>query len=287
MFKNKLLIGIAITSVVAVAATLVTVQLLTGGGTQTSSPNPTTVPQVTVPPGQWEGGPVAQLEIPEGLEVTKVTHGSEVAEEHLTKLRVPRKVGEMFSIKLRRSLASGTPYALIEVDEISAPLSGHERDAAFDLTQMKDDPNRVVQRIVFRIRQIAGAGDTVNWTLLPSIAAHNLRDRPMVIVDTFGAGCTPVAAPFRDGAGRQGDTVRICLYAFGSMADPKSQLSSLRFETALDLKSGELIVEAPGDSFSHSQEHTDGHDHDPPWYKVDPVTGLPVVDENGNVVPAD
>lgn len=209
--------------------------------------------------------------------------GLEIPESELTAPGGYNGPGDTVIANLHQSQALANPYALIVVDEFSNPLEGQQRAGAFAYAGFPDDGSRSVQTITLRIRQIAGSGSVSDWSLTRSIQPVNERLEPMTVVDK---GCAPISSPLRGHHGSSSSTVRVCIYAFGSVNTPQQPVAAVQINTRLSGKAVRLFISSDkiiDQDVKGSHKHDEGY-----WWKIDPDTGLPMVDpETGEVIPAD
>lgn len=292
---GKTLIAAIAASVAAALAVGAVVWFALAGDADKPAPVPTAAPTATMNPGTQvtpvdregqaaDGGDHDPLRIPDGI---AGGIGGAVPVEQLTQPGTPLSAGDLVIANLYQSDATADPYVLLMVDEFTEPLTGEARAAAFQQAGMIAEDARVVQRVTLRVRQIAGSGDMTRWNLAASVVPVNLKLEPMTAIDIPADGCGPVKAPLSGHDGATNDTVQVCLYVFGAVNTPGSPIGSMLVKARLGETNGELFIQSdkaldPGVGDAHQ------HAHDEQWWKVDPETGLPVVDpETGEVVPAE
>ena len=209
--------------------------------------------------------------------------GADIPDSELTQPGTPLIPGDVVVAYLHQADATANPYVLLTVDEITDPLSGAERGAAYAAAGGADDGSQVVQRVTVRVRQIAGGADTATWNLSRSVYPVNLKLETMTVVPADGRDCASPTAPL--GAGDTADTIRSCFYAFGAVNTPTSIISSITVEALFTDATKKLYIQSDKNEDLQLEE---SHDHSDHAWQIDTETGLPIIDpETGMPVPAD
>lgn len=209
--------------------------------------------------------------------------GADIPDSELTQPGTALVPGDIIVAYLHQAEATANPYVLLTVDEITDPLSGAEREAAYATAGATDDGTQVVQRVTIRVRQIAGGADTAAWNLARSVYPVNLKLETMTVVPTGGPDCASPSAPL--GAGDTADTVRSCFYAFGAVNTPTSIISSITVEALFTDATKKLYIQSDKNEDLQLEE---SHDHSDHAWQIDTETGLPIIDpETGMPVPAE
>lgn len=221
-----------------------------------------------------DGGGFAPLAVPAGLPSGV---GAVIADGDRTQEGAELGVGDLVVVNAYQPRAAADPYLLVVVDEITAPLTGEDRAAAFTAAGVPDDGERVVQAVTLRARQIAGGGDMSSWMLPATVQPLNGQLDAMTVVPRSGTDCGGSGAILDGHETATADTVRACLLAFGSVSAPASPVTSLAVTGRVGERTVTLYVQSnqvpdPGLEESH-QEHYEGDGHDHHEDLIDPETG--------------
>lgn len=291
MNPKTIAIAAGAAAAVAVSAVLIVSALNSGPGdapTPTGAPTSTIITgeEDTIVPvdrvGQAAGEGFEPLTIPAGI---TAGIGADIPDEQLTAAGTELAAGDVIVANLYQPDASADPYVLLSVDEFTDPLTGADRAAAFAAAALADDDTRIVQKVTVRVRHIAGTGDMTGWNLIRSVVPMNLSMEAMTVIDV--PGCAPSKAPLNGHDGTTNDTVRACFYVFGSVSTPASPIGSMVI-TARYLTGTDTLYVQSDKGLDLGLEDAHQHDHDAQGWKIDPETGLPVIDPvTGKPVPAD
>lgn len=277
-----------------IAGAGITAALLTGCAP--GEPETVPAPSVTLAPGSSGGGNGAPVDstgqavgdyeplvIPAGI-VAGV--GIDIPDAQLSQTDAEYGLGDLVIANLVQPDANANPYVMLVVDEIGYPLSGAERAEAFQFAGAVDDGERIVQKVTLRLRHIGGHGEMDTWNLARSVMPVNEQLQTMTVIDG-PESCGTVKSPLLGHGAETGDTIRVCFYAFGAVNDPASPVSNILVTGRLNLSTVSLYIQSANTfDATGSGDHED-HGHEDLPYKIDPVTGLPIIDPvTGKPVPS-
>lgn len=226
-----------------------------------------TAPTPVDPVGQAaDDGDFEPLRVPAGL-TTGV--GATVPDEQRTPpgTEAVAGVAEPVIVNAYQPDTSTDPYLLVSVDDVSAPFAGTDRDAAFVHAGQESWPERSVQEITMRIRQVAGHGDISSWDLHRAVVPVNSALEGMTVAAAEGSDCSGGRHPLDGHDASTNDTVQVCLYAFGTIARPSDPVSSVSLSTRVGGATPWLYFQSNWDSLPDPGHHHEGdgetlHEHE-------------------------
>lgn len=223
-----------------------------GGGSDLAPGDPGYTPVQAPQKGVAAGGAgFPGLDLPEGV---SWRIGETVPDDQLTSSDETLTPGSLVIARPYQWEADSDPVVLIQVESISDPLEGEERDkAAAALGELW--PEMVAQRIELRVRHVAGLGGVGAWNLFESVSVNNTILEPMTTALAPGDGCATSNTPLAEADGTAGETVKVCLYAYGTVINPSQRamhvtISSRHLADPLYIQADNLYDVDPG----HSEE---------------------------------